>query len=112
MKRKKNIIWLVWIWDFNHDRLEEYDVMPYFLEEYKALKKKDRPVDLEELSEWLDNAASYRFWAKCEYEMIVHSWPELKNDMKVDVYDQLRLNWDVFVKFFYDEVVSKKGKKA
>ena len=107
MKRRKNIKWMVWIWNFNEDRLKEYDVMPYFLGCYRKLKKEDRPVDLKDVSEWLKSEARCEYWARCEYEMIIHSWPKLNHYEKVDVYGQLKLNWDVFVKYFWDNVIGE-----
>lgn len=40
----------------------------------------------------------YYFWAKCEYEMVLTSWPTGKAEKKVSVYDQAMLNWDLFYK--------------
>lgn len=104
-KRSVDTRWNVWIWDFNHDSLEVYDVMPRFIAAFKSLKKKDIPDTIEKLSDWLNSEAHYMFWSKCEYEMIIHGWPERKNDSKVDVYDQLKMNWDAFVEYFYNNIV-------
>ena len=94
----------VWIWDFNADSLESYDVVPTFLRELKNLKPKDRPKTKADLDEVLESDARYYFWSKCEYEMIIHSWPEQKNDQKVDVYQQLKLNWPIFLDFFWEQI--------
>lgn len=99
-KSDENFKWNVWIWDFNHDSLEQYDVVPMLLRELKSLRKEDFPMDKKSMDCELRSWASYHFWAKCEYEMIVHGWPEQKNDKKVDVYDQLMLNWDTFLRLF------------
>lgn len=96
--------WNVWIWDFNHDELEQYDVVPMLLRELKSLRKEDFPMDKKSMDGELRGWARYHFWAKCEYEMIVHGWPEQKNDKKVDVYDQLMLNWDTFSEAFWKNV--------
>lgn len=100
MKRNAEFSWNVWLWNFNHDGLEAYDVGFRFLNEYKSLKPKDRPKTHEEIDEWLDHKARYMFWSKCEYEMIIHGWPAQKNDEKVDIYSQLKLNWNDFVNKF------------
>ena len=94
----------VWIWGFNADSLESYDVVPTFLRELKNLKPKDRPKTKADLDKVIKSAAVYYFWSKCEYEMIIHGWPEQKNDQKVDVYQQLRLNWPIFIDFFWEQV--------
>ena len=113
-KSDENFKWNVWIWDFNHDRLEQYDVVPMLLRELKSLRKEDFPMDKKSMNEELKSWARYHFWAKCEYEMIVHGWPVRKNDEKVDVYNQLMLNWDTFSEVFWKNVwkpiVDKKNK--
>ena len=107
--------WNVWIWDFNHDKLEQYDVVPMLLRELKSLRKKDFPMDKKSMNKELKSWERYHFWSKCEYEMIVHGWPEQKNDEKVDVYNQLMLNWDTFSDVFWKNVwrpiVDKKKSK-
>ena len=116
MKNKSDVDfkWNVWIWNFNHDKLEQYDVVPMLLRELKSLRKDDFPMDKKSMNKELKEWARYHFWAKCEYEMIVHGWPEQKNDEKVDVYNQLMLNWDTFSEAFWKNVwkpiVDKKKK--
>ena len=117
MKNKSDVDfkWNVWIWDFNHDKLEQYDVVPMLLRELKSLRKDDFPMDKKSMDKELKSWARYHFWSKCEYEMIVHGWPEQKNDEKVDVYNQLVLNWDTFSEAFWKNVwkpiVDKKKSK-
>ena len=98
MKKKNEFHWNVMVWDINKDALVSYDVGPHFTCEYKALKKKER--DNLNISKFLDDIARYNFWAKCEYEMICTSWPKFKNEHKLDVYEQLKINWDNFVGAF------------
>lgn len=106
--------WNVWIWDFNHDKLEQYDVVPMLLTELKSLRKEYFPMDKKSMNNELKSWARYHFWAKCEYEMIVQSWPKKNNEEKVDVYNQLMLNWDTFSEAFWKNVwkpiVDKKNK--
>ena len=95
----------VWIWDFNHDALESYDVVPRFVESIRQYTKpKNLPKTKEALNEILESNVRYSFWSKCEYEMIIHGWPEQNNDQKVDVYQQLKLNWPIFLDFFWEQV--------
>lgn len=106
MAKKINFHWNVWVWDINHDDLKSYDVGEYFVTAYKAIKKAKRPVTRDEVNDFLRKEASYNFWSKCEYELIIHAWPKFKNTCKVDVYDQLQLNWDLFVDMFYNAIKS------
>ena len=106
----KQPVWNVWTWNFNHDELELYDVVPTFIKSLKSLKKVDFPRTVDELSKFLDQEAIYYFWSKCEWEMVIHSWPMHKNEEKVDVYSQLKLNWDAFVSVLWKYIEDKNGK--
>lgn len=46
----------------------------------------------------------YYFWSKCEWEIIICPWVGKADDIKIDVYDQLMLNWDKFVDYVWSEV--------
>ena len=114
--KKPTFTWNVWNWDFNHDQLETYDVGYRFIAAVEHERPSFLPTTYAELNDYLLAEARYCFWAKCEYEMIVTGWPQQKNEKKVDIYEQLRLNWDRFVKAFWDEVYEpyylKKALKA
>lgn len=98
MSRKYDFHWNVLSWDMNKDELVPYDVGSTFINEFKSLSKKER--DSVNVEEFLDSNARYHFWAKCEYEMVCTGWPKSKNEHKLDVYEQLKANWDNFVKTF------------
>ena len=46
----------------------------------------------------------YYFWSKSEYEIILESWPVGDNHKKIDIYDQVMLNWDRFVDYLWGEI--------
>ena len=96
--KKKEFHWNVFVWDVNKDEIESHDVGRRFMTEYKSLKKKER--ENLDISAFLDRTAKYYFRAKCEYEMICCGWPKFKNEHKLDVYEQLKANWDNFVTAF------------
>jgi hypothetical protein len=91
-------------WDFNHDALEHYDVLPYFRECYK--EKKEKPKTFEEFKEFIEHKSQYRFWSRCEYEMICHGWPVRKNDYKLDIHEQIMMNIDVITNILFKEYES------
>lgn len=77
-KKKYNVL----LMDFNSKKIEYYDVLPYFREEWKenqclrdenynefTVKTKD------ELKTWIKSCSLYRFWSRCEYEFLVGPWP-------------------------------------
>ena len=102
--KKPTFTWNVLNWDFNRDKLEVYDVGYRFVNAVDSDKLASLPKNYAELDDYLNSEAHYRFWAKCEYEIIITGWPQQTNEAKIDVCTQLRLNWDRFVKAFWDEV--------
>lgn len=118
--------------NFNKSQIEPYDVVPYFKRIWEALDTHDKIIiaDRKKFKEWVIFEAKYQFWSRCQYEMVVGSWPfgsykmnerikELKkNDedtydnlvdaalsemAKIDVYEQLMMNIDVLVDILIDE---------
>lgn len=130
MKGKTNTFYVL-AWDFNTDKLVHYDVLPHFRDSLKirkgewkkSLKSKrfqksleDGSVDLkyykypetkEELTEFIKSDSLYYFWGKCEHEMIIHGWPVKKNDYKIDVHEQVKMNLDVIVGILWNELFVK-----
>lgn len=84
-------------YDVNNRKFISCDVIPYFVDQYKASKPKNRPKTKEELKKFIKEWSMYRFWARCEYEMILSSWPPSKNESgeKWDIHKQLMMNLDV-----------------
>ena len=52
----------------------------------------------------------YYYRSKCEWEVIVSSWPPSDRvpERKVDVYDQVMLNWDVFIGYVWEQAHARK----
>ena len=46
----------------------------------------------------------YYYWSKCEWEIVLSHWPSSArfNDRKIDVYDQVMLNWGVFMDYLWN----------
>ena len=121
MKKKKfNIL----TWNFNNDKLEYYDVLPFFREEYKERKKKSKgkrmqklmakdpglkaafgvPTTFDEVKEFVEDESRYMFWSRCEWEMIIHGWPVGDNDYKIDAHEQVMMNIDIIAGILLEEI--------
>lgn len=126
--------WNVLYQDFNARKIVTYDIFKHgrFAEDVLKLLKED--ISKEEFAEQLRRKLSYHFRSKCEWEVVISSWPvridkeeldrlnmeyEESNKKyghypytictapdvgkKIDVYDQVMLNWDVFVDYIWKE---------
>jgi len=101
-RKKKELIWNVYVENFNRREIEIHNVFDHvgFLEDVRKDYKKCKN-DFAAFEEKLKSNVMYYYWSKCEWEIILTSWPPRKDfkESKIDVYDQLRLNWDEFVKY-------------
>lgn len=93
----------VLFWDFNQDKLTYYDVLPYFRECYNECKKSERPKTFDDFKTFIERKSLYRFWSRCEYEMICHGWPVRRNDYKLDIHEQIMMNIDIITEILYKE---------
>ena len=127
MKKKEIKVFNVLNWDFNRDKLEHYDVLPYFRERIKERRKASKgkriqklmaevphmkdyyavPESYEETKKFVEAESLYMFWARCEWEMIVHGWPVRKNDYKIDVHEQVMMNLDTIAEILWKEIEEK-----
>lgn len=101
-------------WDSNKDEIEHMDIMPYLYgwvkREMKKQKIKRDDLEIEWLEGEINRASRYMYWARCQYEVIVHAWPTNKNDYKLDVYEQIKMNIKNITKLMYDDL--KKSSRA
>lgn len=86
-------------WNFNHDDIEYYDIMPFLIDSYKKIKK-NKPKTFDEIKEFIINESRYRFWSRCEYEVILTGWPKQKKEVKIDIFNQIMENIDVITTHF------------
>jgi hypothetical protein len=80
---------------FKNGKVEHYDVLPYFRNSWKEKYNKEekdkikagkyKSKRLQLLKDWVIGRSKYMFWARCEYETLLASWPfgsyRLKNEM-------------------------------
>lgn len=75
--------------------------------EFKRCKNMDDLIEYT-IEKQLDRLCTYYFWAKCEYEVIVSGWPPREgSDRKIDIYTQLKENWDIFKELVFRELKLK-----
>ena len=80
---------------FNHWRFIEYSAK--YIKKYKD--------DKEGLKEQIRKELMYYYWSKYEWEVIVAPFtsnPKEEEEKKLDVYEQVMLNWDIFFEYFWE----------
>ena len=83
------------IYNINKKEFEPYNIMPYLIEEYKKKKKKKKQhTSFEEFKEFIVGASMYMYWSRCQYELILASWPCEDKKEKIDIHNQIMMNID------------------
>jgi len=114
--------------NFNSKRFEPYNVIPYLVKCYN--KEENKPKTFDEFKEFVRNESMYRWWSRCEYEIVLSPWPytpspsesydkkeeddieawkehwkkHLNECQKIDVHYQVMMNIDVITKLFMSVV--------
>ena len=97
--------WNCYYQNFNSREIETVDIFRHsaFLDDcIKAAKKyKDNK---EVFVDAVRGSLMYYFWSKCEWEIQLTTWPYRDGDdmKKIDVFEQIALNWDQFADYIWD----------
>lgn len=121
----RDMHWKVYLEDWNAREIIEYDIFGHglFADYVRKAYRKHR-TDFDAFSKEVRGALMYCFWSKCEYETLwgEYSQEEGKHEpsvgswiatvrvkpRKVDVHDQVMLNWDVFIRYVWHQAHARK----
>lgn len=90
------------VYDINRKTFVPYDVIPYLEKCY--YEETNKPKTLEEFKDFVKNQSMYRWWSRCEYEIILESWPSTNVNEKWDVHRQVMMNIDIITSILMDNV--------
>lgn len=88
--------WNVVYFNINSGKYEKYNVLRGpLLDDIR--KRTGKKCSRQNFSEIVRECCMDRYWRKAEWEILLHE----SSPKKVDVYDQLLLNWDRFVDYVW-----------
>ena len=99
-----NLEWNVYRWDINARKLVVYNIMRHrgFIEWLgkRLVGCKDKDAS----GEVIRRELQYYFWSKCEHELLIGALFEGDTNKfeKIDVYDQVMLNFNNFTNYVWD----------
>lgn len=93
------IEWYVYYHDSNAQKIIRWNVFNHGSFKNEVNKILQEKLNKEIFSEKLKREVMYYFWSKCEYEIILSHWTGRADDIKIDVYDQIMMNFDRFVDY-------------
>lgn len=98
------LVWNVYISNFNSRKMEPFNVFNHasFMEDCRKNYKKNKD-DREAFFAKMKTDLMYYYWSKCEWEIVLGHWPSKENDrdIRIDVFDQICLNWDRFCDYVW-----------
>ena len=95
------IEWYAFYHDINRRKIIKWNIFEHstFRDKVEDMLKEN--LTKEEFSAQLKKELMYYMWSKSEYELILHPWIGEANDVKIDIYDQVTMNWGSFVDYVW-----------
>ncbi len=107
----RDMEWYVYVERWSSKQIEKYNIFYHdgFMNDVKKAYKLHKD-NFEAFCDMVKRSLMYYFWSKCEWEVIISGWPQSDtfHDKKVDVYDQVMMNCDVFMKYVWDMAHARK----
>ena len=105
LKTDLSLVWNVYYEDFNRRCISTYNIFKH-TGFYEDCQKAAKQATKDGFREAVRRSLMYYFWSKCEWEIILTCWPPKREDRsfedeKIDVYDQVMLNFDRFIDYLW-----------
>lgn len=98
------LVWNVYYYNHNSRKIETHNVFDHWrFIEYSAEAIKKFKDDTKALEKQIRKELMYHYWSKYEWEVTISPFTTNPTDdecIKVDVYSQVMLNWDIFFEYF------------
>lgn len=135
--KTKDIIWNVYWYNFNKETIEKGNIFSLsvkFYEGFEKIRKQIKKHNFEWFNLELRKLAQCCYWSKVEYEVLItdvfalmekeriteiylntnEEWflplcNSLETREKIDVFEQLELNWDAFSNYVYYMITTPLG---
>ena len=104
VKFMRKLEWQVYYYNINRKRIETFNVFQHggFKKDLDEILKKNK-TRTKLAEEEIKRSVMYYFWSKSEWEILLCPWIGEKNkELKIDVYDQLMLNWNQFLDYIFE----------
>ena len=106
--------WRVYVHNINRKEITTANVFTlsnnfvYYFK--KAIKQYDKTKNVEQFVKDVDGVLQYAYWGKCECEVMISGLFNKDDEIKIDIYGQVKLNWTAFVDYML-KTLELKGEK-
>ena len=98
--------WNVYIENFNKKEIEVYNIFNHGGFWNDIVVSKNKYKEKEDFLEDVKKRLMHHYWSRCEWEIILSGWPPSTkfNNKKIDVYQQVLLNWELFSNYLWEHI--------
>lgn len=108
--KKNELVWNVYVEDFNGKRIRKFNIFDHgrLMDDFDKNIRKIKTF--EEFCEEFERDLRYYYWSKCEWEVILSGFPAHDDfhEEKIDVFDQIMLNKEIFFKYVWNTIHPRK----
>ena len=111
--KKTGLKWFVFVEDINSKRIKVYNIFEHkdFMEDCDDAWKdyiNDEHRDFSKFKKDIESNLMYYFCSKCEWEIVLSDFPPSDSfqKKKIDVYQQVKINWDIFIDYLFSWYVA------
>ena len=100
----KYMEWNVFYHDANKQEIRVFNIFKHYSFNKSVEKLLKKCKDKKEFAESIKIELMYYFWSKAEYEIIISPWcgGRYTEDIKVDIYEQVMNNFDIFLDYVWN----------
>ena len=102
-----NLEWNVWCNEINTNKIKTFNVFNHYCFKKAIINIFNKRLHIDEFEKMIDKEVMYFFWCRAEYEVMISGLFERGAETKIDIYTQLKLNWDRFIDYLWNEYTSK-----
>lgn len=109
----KDLKWNVYYHSINSKEIKTFNIFEHGGFNHDVEKYLKKYKNKEEFADKLKSSLMYYFWCKSEWEIIISPWCGGRGteDIKVDVYEQVMSNWEIFVDYVWNSKIHRPRKK-
>ena len=106
IKNNVDLEWNVFVHDINKRKIKVFNIFNHKRYKHEIVELLNHRDDytLEEFKEKVKSSTMYYYWCKCEWEILIAPWVGDfdKESVKIDVYKQLEINWNHYIKYLWE----------
>lgn len=102
--KKLDIEWNVYYYSHNDKEIKKFNIFNHWRFNEDVARDLKRDINKSDFDRNLRSHLFYYFCSKCEWEVLISPWVGDKNSgkIKIDVFDQVMMNFDVFVDYVWN----------